>query len=207
VVTDTLYSAPTVEKLKGAQFYIIVSPDNPAKNTHPHYVQPEDGAEVARWVERGGVLLMMENDPANADIEHLDLLADRFGIHFNPVLSHHVIGRDHAMGRIPVAGNGPLFHSPHTLFMKDTCTISLKGRAVSLLEDRGDILMATVKYGRGTVFAVVDPWVYNEYTDGRNLPPEYNNFAGGEELVRWLLKQVPRGTVSRMTRIPVKENQ
>ncbi len=207
VATDTLYSTPTVEKLKGAQFYIIVSPDNPAKNPHPHYVQPEDGAEVARWVERGGVLLMMENDPANADIEHLDLLADRFDIHFNPVLSHHVIGRDHAMGRIPVAGNGPLFHSPHTLFMKDTCTISLKGRAVSLLEDRGDILMATVKYGRGTVFAVVDPWVYNEYTDGRNLPPEYDNFAGGEELVRWLLKQVPRETISRMTRIPVKENQ
>jgi unsaturated rhamnogalacturonyl hydrolase len=91
--------------------------------------------------------------------------------------------------------------------MKDTCTISLKGRAISLLQDRGDILMATAKYGRGTVFAVVDPWVYNEYTDGRNLPPEYDNFAGGEELVRWLLKQVPRETISRSTRIPVKENQ
>jgi hypothetical protein len=33
--------------------------------------------------------------------------------------------------------------------------------------------MATAKYSKGTVFAAADPWVYNEYTDGRNLPAEY----------------------------------
>jgi unsaturated rhamnogalacturonyl hydrolase len=42
------------------------------------------------------------------------------------------------------------------------------------------------------VFATVDPWLYNEYTDGRKLPAEYDNYAGGQELVRWLLGQVPR---------------
>ncbi len=52
--------------------------------------------------------------------------------------------------------------------------------------------MATAKYGKGTVFAVVDPWLYNEYTDGRKLPVEYDNYAGGQELVRWILSQVPR---------------
>jgi len=51
--------------------------------------------------------------------------------------------------------------------------------------------MATAKYGKGTVFAVADPWVYNEYTDGRNLAPEYDNLAGAEELVHWLVEQVP----------------
>ncbi len=25
--------------------------------------------------------------------------------------------------------------------------------------------MATAKYGKGTVYAMVDPWLYNEYTD------------------------------------------
>jgi hypothetical protein len=54
----------------------------------------------------------------------------------------------------------------------------------------GNVLMATAKYGKGTVFAVVDPWLYNEYTDGRKLPQTYDNFAAGEELVRWLLQQV-----------------
>jgi unsaturated rhamnogalacturonyl hydrolase len=192
VSTDTLYSAPTVSNLKGAQFYIIASPDIPVKNPHPHYLQPEDARQVALWVKQGGVLVLMANDPANGEIEHLDLLADLFGIHFNPVLSHHVAGDNHDPGRIPVAGNGPLFHYPHTFFMKDTCTISLKAPAASLLQDRGDILMATAKYGAGTVFAVADPWIYNEYTDGKNLPPEYDNLAGAVELVHWLVQQAPR---------------
>jgi unsaturated rhamnogalacturonyl hydrolase len=52
--------------------------------------------------------------------------------------------------------------------------------------------MATAKYGKGTVFATVDPWLYNEYTDGRKLPAPYDNFAGGVELIRWVLGQVPR---------------
>jgi unsaturated rhamnogalacturonyl hydrolase len=191
VQTDTLYTAPTAAKLKAAQFYIIVSPDIPAKNPTPHYVEPDDAIEIANWVKRGGVLLLMENDPANADITHMDRLSDMFGIHFNSVLAHHVVGYEHAPGRIPVAAGGPLFHHPHTLYMKDTCTLSISGKAVALLRDRGNIVMATAKYGRGTVFAVVDPWLYNEYTDGRNLPPEFDNFGGGQELVRWLLQQVP----------------
>jgi unsaturated rhamnogalacturonyl hydrolase len=134
----------------------------------------------------------MENDGPNADISHLNLLADRFGIHFDDVLHHHIVGVHVEDGRIPVAAGGPIFRHPHTLYMKDTCAISLREPAIALQRDRGDVIMATAKYGRGTVFAAVDPWLYNEYTDGRNNPQIYNqfdNFAGGKELVRWLLKQ------------------
>jgi unsaturated rhamnogalacturonyl hydrolase len=194
VSLDTLYSAPTMANLKGSEFYIIVSPDIPAKNPHPHYLQPEDARQVAEWVKQGGVLVLMANDPANGEIKHFDQLADLFGIHFNPVLSHHVAGADHDPGKIVVGGGGPLFKHPHTFFMKDTCTISVKSPAAPLLEDRGDILMASAKYGRGTVFAVADPWVYNEYTNGQNLPPEYDNLAGAVELVNWLVKQAPSST-------------
>ena len=52
--------------------------------------------------------------------------------------------------------------------------------------------MATAKYGKGTVYAMVDPWLYNEYTDGRKLPATFDNFTAGNELVRWVLEQVPR---------------
>jgi unsaturated rhamnogalacturonyl hydrolase len=100
-----------------------------------------------------------------------------------------VIGNDFAPGQIAVKGGGPLFHDPHTLYMKDTCTISIKSPATSLVEDKGDIMMATAKYGKGAVFAVVDPWLYNEYTDGRKRPPVQGNFAAGTDFVRWLLKQ------------------
>lgn len=191
--TDTLYSAPTLDSLKKAQVYLIVSPDIPAKNPHPHFVQPEDAEQVVAWVKRGGVLALMENDPANADIDHLNLIAARFGIRFNNVLAHHVAGADIAHGRIPVSGDGPVFHHPHVLYMKDTCTITLSRPAVALLTDASGVVMAEARYGRGTVFAVVDPWLYNEYTNPKNgnLPAEYDNYAAGEEWARWLLEQVP----------------
>jgi unsaturated rhamnogalacturonyl hydrolase len=189
---DTLYEAPTADRLKRGQVYIIVSPDNPAKNQHPHYVQPQDADQVAEWVKQGGVLVLMENDPANADITHLDLIADRFGIHFDDVLTHHIIGEQFVPGYIPVSGGGPVFHQSHTLYMKDTCAISLKAPAEVLLQDKAGIVMAAEKYGKGTVFAVVDPWLYNEYTDHRKVRPRQDNFEAGKEFVIWLLNQVPQ---------------
>ncbi|MGA8939128.1 MAG: glycoside hydrolase family 88 protein [Acidobacteriaceae bacterium] len=185
----TLYTAPTSENLKRAQYYVIASPDIPAKNPHPHYATPHDGEQLAAWVRRGGVLLLFENDPANADIEHFNNIADRFGIHFNAVLSHHVVGKDYAAAHIPVKADGTLFHEPHVLYMKDTCTISVTAPARALVADHGVIDIATVKYGKGTVLAVVDPWLYNEYTDGRKDHPDGDNFAAGKELVRWLIAQ------------------
>jgi unsaturated rhamnogalacturonyl hydrolase len=185
----TLPVAPTVENLKSAQYYIIVSPDIPAKNPNPHYVQAGDANQVAEWVRGGGVLILMENDPPNADIEHLNLIADRFGIHFNSVLSHHVIGDNFAAGRIAVRGGGPIFRDPHTLYMKDTCTLSLSSPARPVFRDRGDVVIAMSNFGKGTVVAVVDPWLYNEYTDGRKKPPMQDNYAAGQEFVRWLINQ------------------
>ena len=188
---ETLYQAPTTGRLNAAQIYIIVSPDNPAKNPHPHYVQPNDADQVVAWVKQGGVLVLMENDPANADINHLNLLSDRFGIHFDEVLKHHVIGNQVAPGYIPVSAGGLVFQHSHTLYMKDTCGMSVKYPASSLLEDKAGIVMAIAKYGKGTVFAVVDPWLYNEYTDPRKNLPQQDNYEAGKEFVHWLLKQVP----------------
>jgi unsaturated rhamnogalacturonyl hydrolase len=188
---DTLYEAPTMARLKHAQVYVIVSPDNPAKNPTPHYVGPQDADQVAEWVKQGGVLVLMENDPANADITHLNLIADRFGIHFDDVLTHHIIGEQFAPGYIPVHDGGPIFHQGHMLYMKDTCAISLKAPAQALLQDKAGTVMATAKYGKGTVFAVVDPWLYNEYTDHRKALPQQDNYAAGKEFVDWLLMQIP----------------
>ena len=190
--TKTLYAAPTLADLHHAQVYIIVSPDIPVKNPNPNYVQPGNAAQIAEWVKAGGVLVILANDPANTDLEHFNLIAERFGVHFNSVLRKHVLGDSYAMGKIAIPGGGPIFRDLHTLFMKDVCNISVKSPAVPLFQDDEGILMATAKYGKGTVFATVDPWLYNEYTDGRKLPAEYDNYAGGKELVRWILAQVPR---------------
>ena len=190
--TATLYTTPTLAALRQAQVYIIVSPDIPAKNPNPHYMQADDAAEVQKWVKEGGVLMIMENDPPNADLEHLNLLAERFGIHFNNVLRNQVEGDKFEMGKIDIAGGGPIFHDSHKIYMKEICTISARGTAEPVLQDRGDTLMAVTTYGKGTVFAMVDPWLYNEYTDGRKLPADYDNYAAGKELVRWVLTRIAR---------------
>lgn len=184
---------PTLARLRRAQIYFIVSPDIPKWNPHPHYVQPRDAEQVAAWVHQGGVLVLMENDPGNADLEHFNLIASRFGIHFDGALQHHIIDEHFGPGFIPVSGAGPVFHTSHTLYMKDTCGVSVKSPATALLSDQQGIVIATAKYGKGTVVAVTDPWLYNEYTDHRKVRPEQENFAAGKELVLWLLNQTARG--------------
>ncbi len=186
-----LDAEPTAANLRGADVYLIVSPDNLDKNPHPHFADTEDAAEIARWVNSGGVLMIMENDTSYADLDHFNVVSEKFGIHFNSVLRKHVIGTNWDQGKIPIDGNGTIFRHPHTIYVKDVCTISVSGAAHAVLTEGPDIFMATAKYGEGTVYAMVDPWLYNEYTDGRKLPAEYDNYAAGNELVRWVLEQVP----------------
>jgi unsaturated rhamnogalacturonyl hydrolase len=190
--TDTLYKAPTVQDLDKAQVYLIVSPDNPDWNKNPHYMTADDASRIAEWVKKGGMLVIMENDPSHADIEHLNILAEHFGMHFNSVVRNAVEGNKFEMGRIDVHGGGPIFQAPHVLFMKEICTLTLKQPAASIWRDKGDILLAEARYGRGTVIGFVDPWLYNEYADGRKLSLPYDNLGGGKEYVRWLLEQLPK---------------
>jgi unsaturated rhamnogalacturonyl hydrolase len=92
--------------------------------------------------------------------------------------------------------------------MKDTTDLSLSGNATAVLTYRGINVMASAKYGKGTVFAVVDPWIYNEYTDGRKTHMEgIDNYAGGWELVPWLIRQVPTGPHSAPNTAPAKPSQ
>jgi ketosteroid isomerase-like protein len=50
-----------------------------------------------------------------------------------------------------------------------------------------DVIMAAADYGRGRVFALGDPWLYNEYVDGKKLPAGFDNFSAARELAYWLL--------------------
>jgi unsaturated rhamnogalacturonyl hydrolase len=190
--TRKLDAEPTLANLRKAQVYVIVSPDNPDKNPNPNFATAEDATQIAKWVKAGGVLAIMENDTSFADLDHFNAIAEKFGMHFNSILRKHVVGENWEQGKIELDGTGPIFHHSHTIYVKDVCTISVEAPAVSVLKEGNDVFMATAKYGKGTVYAFVDPWLYNEYTDGRKLPASYDNYAGGVELVRWLLQQVPR---------------
>jgi unsaturated rhamnogalacturonyl hydrolase len=42
--------------------------------------------------------------------------------------------------------------------------------------------------GKGVVLAVVDPWIYNEYADGRKMR-QYDGLEAAQDLAAWALRQ------------------
>jgi unsaturated rhamnogalacturonyl hydrolase len=197
--TVELKEAPTAANLRQAAIYLIVDPDTEKETAKPNFVQPEHVKAVTDWVKAGGVLLLMGNDAPNAELDHFNTLAREFGIEFKKETKNPVTGSQYDMGKIGVPAGHPIFTTARQLYLKEISTLLLKAPAKSVLDHKGDVVMAVAKVGKGTVFAVGDPWLYDEYTDGRKLPAEYQNFQAGNELMAWLLKQVPAKTAPAKT--------
>jgi unsaturated rhamnogalacturonyl hydrolase len=187
--TDALPYAPTAQNLKGAAVYIIVDPDTATETEKPNFVEPAHVKAIADWVKSGGVLLLMGNDVGNAEFDHFNTLAKEFGIQFNKDSKNRVQNDNFVEGLIKVPAGHTIFKTARSLYLKELSTLALSKPAASVLDHNGDVVMAVAKYGRGTVFAVGDPWLYNEYTDGRKLPPEYDNYKAAQDLAAWLLEQ------------------
>jgi unsaturated rhamnogalacturonyl hydrolase len=192
VALATETTAPTTADLSKAQIYVLASPDIPVKNPTPNYMDKASGDAIQAWVKAGGVLMLMENDVTNSEFDHFNTLSERFGIHFNPVIRNAVKNDTWSQGTVMIPAGTGVFEHPHKAYLKEICTIKVSGSAKAVVTDQGDVLMAVAKYGKGTVFAVVDPWVYNEYVDRRNkLPVEFDGFAAAIDLAGWAVRQVP----------------
>jgi hypothetical protein len=190
---DTLDKAPTLANLSKSNIYIIVDPDTKKESPTPNYVTPKDAHQIAAWVKKGGVLVLMANDSVNVELPHFNKLAVKFGLHFNDDLQNHVIDDNHFKDGEATYVNNQIFKSTPKIFLKDVCSISLNNPAAKavLKSPDGAVIAATVKYGKGMVFAVGDPWLYNEYVNGR-LPSIYHNDVAATELAAWLKQQVPK---------------
>ena len=190
--TETLEHAPRAEDLKGVSVYVIASPDIPALNPATHYMDKGSGDAIEAWVKAGGVLVLMQNDVERAEFEKFNTLSERFGVHYNAVIRNRELNNsyENTIVQIP-AGTGGIFRENHKAVEKEICTINVSGPAKAILTDKGDVVMAVAHVGKGWVYANTDPWVYNEYTDGRKLPLGEDNFAAGQELVRWIVTRIP----------------
>jgi unsaturated rhamnogalacturonyl hydrolase len=186
----TLKTAPTLTDLKKAQVFIMISPDIPAKNPNPHYMDKASGDAIEAWVKAGGVLILMQNDKNNSEFDHFNTMSERFGLHFNAVLRNTVENNNWPQGTVMIPKGTGVFEYPHQAYLKEISTITVSGPAKSILTDKNDVLMAVAKVGKGTVFAVVDPWIYNEYVDRRNkLPLEFDGFDASIDLAGWAVRQ------------------
>jgi unsaturated rhamnogalacturonyl hydrolase len=197
--TDSLPWAPTAERLKKASVYIIVDPDNEKESPSPNYPNPGDIQAIYDWVKAGGVLLLMSNDSANAEFLHFNKLAERFGIHFNLDDRNQVMGNNFEQGAFSMTGQDGIFKTTRKIYIKEISTLRLsepaRARYTAPKAGNGgdktpDVIMATAKIGKGIVFAVGDPWFYNEYLDGRKLPAEYENFNAANDLVKWIITEI-----------------
>jgi unsaturated rhamnogalacturonyl hydrolase len=189
--TKTLYQAPTAANLKNAAVYIIVDPDFEKENPKPNFVSPSDIKEITAWVNAGGVLVLMANDAPNAELKHFNELAAKFGVFFNGDSKGTVpVSTNFETAKVVVPAGHEIFKNASNLFIKEYSSLKLSGNAKSILKDKdGDDVMSITKMGKGMVYVIGDPWLYNEYVDGRKLPATYHNFNAAVDLVQWLAKQ------------------
>lgn len=184
---DTLQQRPTAAHLEKADIYIIVDPDTKAESPSPHYLEKRGIDAITRWVREGGVLVLMSNDSGNCEFQHFNDLAARFGLHFNEVRLNHVTGTRWDMGGITALPASPVFAGVHKIYMKDVSSLSLRAPAEPVLTRNGEVFMALSHVGKGYVFAVTDPWIYNEYIGHKYLPESFDNDKAAANLTEYLV--------------------
>jgi unsaturated rhamnogalacturonyl hydrolase len=186
---STLEAAPTAANLAKTDVYIICDPDGLKDNKNPNYVNEEHVKAITSWVQKGGVLILMANDSANCDLAHFNKLANAFGITFSTRGRNFVQGNQYETGAVLIPAGNEVFKQTKKVYLKEISILETKAPAKPLVKVDNDIIMATAKAGKGMVFAVGDPWLYNEYTDGRKIPLEYENAKAAYELAKWVLQQ------------------
>jgi unsaturated rhamnogalacturonyl hydrolase len=185
---NTLYQAPTTSNLKNTSIYIIVDPDNEKETDKPNFFNENDIAQITNWVKAGGVLVLMGNDAPNVELTQFNKLAAKFGVKFNGVTKGRVpVATNFETAKVDVPQGTEILKTAKNIFIKEYSSLTLSGDAKVILKDAdGEAVISTTKYGKGTVFVIGDPWLYNEYVDGRKLPAKYENYKAATDLVIWL---------------------
>ena len=91
------------------------------------------------------------------------------------------------MGEFSTFPDHPIFETVYKIYLKEISTLKLSGKAYPILKSKGNVIMAGSNYGKGFVFAVGDPWLYNEYFSNKYLPVDVQNYKAGRNLFHWLM--------------------
>jgi unsaturated rhamnogalacturonyl hydrolase len=178
--------------MKSIDIYIIVDPDTTKENPTPNYIETGEIDFLKKWVNKGGVLLLLANDGPNCEFTHLNDLAKVFGFQFHPQTLNPVTGKQWEMAAETNLPDHPLFSGVNKIYMKEVAPISLSGNTKSVLRDNqsNSVYIAESQFGKGYVLAVGDPWLYNEYIDHWLLPESFENLKAANNLVDLLLGKV-----------------
>jgi unsaturated rhamnogalacturonyl hydrolase len=183
----TTLGKPGDAVLSKINVYIIVDPDTTTESPNPNYLNSDEIASITRWVKSGGVLAVLANDAPNCEFTHLNKLMKEFGMTFNHVTLHPVTGTNFETGASTNLPDHPLFKGVTKIYLKEISDINITGTARAILTENGKVLIAENKFGKGYVFAIGDPWIYNEYIDHDRLPESFENRKAAENLTDLLL--------------------
>jgi unsaturated rhamnogalacturonyl hydrolase len=186
--TVAVPTAPTAASLKNLSVYIIVDPDSRKESPKPNYIQPADSKAITDWVRAGGTLVLFANDTANCETKHFNELARNFGVQFTDQSVNMVKGDQFEQGQVDLTSGKAVFKKAGTAYVKELSVLALQSPAQPLVVNGGKNIMATATLGKGRVFVLGDPWLYNEYVDGRKIPASFQNFQAGKDLATWLLR-------------------
>lgn len=178
---------PDSKVLGKIDIYIIVDPDTTKETPNPNYIADEDIKAIKSWVKKGGVLAVLANDGPNCEFTNLNRLMSEFGMTFNHVSLHPVTGTNFEMGASVNLPDHLLFKGVSKIYIKEVADIKLSGTAKAILTESNKVLIAENKYGKGYVFAIGDPWIYNEYIDHDRLPSSFENRKAAENLTDLLM--------------------
>lgn len=190
--THLLNESPSAANLKNVAIYFLIDPDWPKENKTPNYIEAKHIDALYNYVKNGGVMVMLANDSNNVEFTNYNKLAARFGIQWNENLRHDVKNDVFEQGAVDLTKAKTVFATAKKGYIKQLCTQTIKAPAKALYSENGEVLISVAKVGKGTVFAVGDPWFYNEYVDGRKLPLEYENYKAATDWVKWLLQQTKK---------------
>jgi unsaturated rhamnogalacturonyl hydrolase len=157
----TLRQRIDAESLHGVDLLIVVDPDTPEESADPKYIEDAEIDAIARWVSQGGRLVLLGNDKGHAEFVHLNRLASRFGIQFVEDTYPRVAGK-----AILVAGGAHvIFEGGLQAYLVEVAPLELTAPAEPVLVHAGTNVMALARVGTGMVFALGDPWLYDEYLE------------------------------------------
>jgi hypothetical protein len=174
--TISIRTAMDSTVLAPVKVLIIADPDDSSEATNPNFMTAAEADVLDKWVQRGGSLMLLGNNKGNCDFTHFNLCAAKFGITFN----QDTQSGSSDLGPLP---QHPLFTGCDTLHIVGICTQTLAAPAQAIFTVGGNVLISTVLKGNGKVFAMGDPWIYNEYINSKD------NKACGTNVMKWLLGQ------------------
>jgi unsaturated rhamnogalacturonyl hydrolase len=157
----TIRSRIDAKALDGVRLLIIVDPDTPDETADPKYIEDAEIDAIQKWVMGGGRLVLLGNDKGHAEFTHFNKLASHFGIEFLEQTFPKMSGK----AILETTGSDAIFEGGLKAYLVEVAPLKLTLPAQSMMKVDGTDVMALARVGSGMVFALGDPWLYDEYIE------------------------------------------